>query len=382
MTANARLGPGAAAEGDALRRALENAAAEWRTTFDTIPSPVLVLDAAGVITRLNRAARDLTPHDYPTLIGTPASAAGGGPLLALAAELAAEVSARPETVTPTPARRVADPSRGTVWSVVARLRGRDPEVSEDRVIVVASDITRIEALQERVRQAETLAAQGAAVAGLAHQVRNPLFGLSAALDALDARYGADAELRRYVGALREPVDRLGTLLSQLVEYAAAPAGAAPSTDLAGVTAAALHAAAPLAAQRDVTLAHATLPSGVAVRADGHRLRSALAAILGNAIVMSPAGATVEVDVAVMAGTGGERARWRIRDHGPGFAAEDLPRLGEPFFSRRHGGTGLGLALVKRVASESGGAVAFANHAAGGAEVELILPLADAAGEEA
>ena len=365
-----------AAEGEALRRQLEAAAAEWRTTFDALASPVLVLDAAGTICRLNRAARDLTSHDFAGLIGRPAAAVGGGPLFALAAELAATAAGGSGPA----AIRVADPGTGAVWSVVARLRQRGPEVDDERVIVVASDITRLEALQERLRQQDTLAALGATVAGLAHQVRNPLFGITAALDALDARYGTDGELQRYVAALRTPVGRLSALLSELVEYAVAPVTSPESVDLRAVAAAAIRAGATLAAQRGVALAAPAPGAAVPVRVDGHRLQTALHDLIENALQMSPAGGTVEVDVAAAAAAGadGGRVRCRVRDHGPGFRAEDLPRLGEPFFSRRHGATGLGLALVRRVATESGGTVTFANHPEGGAEVELRLPLAAAA----
>jgi len=107
-----------------------------------------------------------------------------------------------------------------------------------------------------------------------------------------------------------------------------------------------------------------------LRADRQRLAQVVENLVSNAIYFSTEGATVDVELEPP--TSG-RALCRVRDRGPGIAEDDLPRLFEPFFTRRSGGTGLGLSIVRRIVHEHGGEVSAANHPQGGAVLTVRLP---------
>jgi signal transduction histidine kinase len=116
--------------------------------------------------------------------------------------------------------------------------------------------------------------------------------------------------------------------------------------------------------------------------DRQRLSQVVENLISNAIYFSAERGTVSVELQGSTPRDGEPGvtSCRVRDRGPGISEADLPRLFEPFFTRRSGGTGLGLSIVRRIVQEHGGEVTAENHPEGGAILTLRLPTG-ARGEE-
>jgi signal transduction histidine kinase len=212
------------------------------------------------------------------------------------------------------------------------------------------------------------------VSGVAHEVRNPLFGISSALDAMEARLGEQADVTRYTAAMRSQVDRMAGLMHDLLEFGRpASMGMVPGSMGRAIREAA-EACAPLAARQGVRCS-VRLDDPGPVMMDAARLVQLFTNLIENAIQHSPAGGVVDVDGRDVRDPDG--TPWfecNVADAGPGIRAEDLPHLFEPFFTRRRGGTGLGLSIVQRIAEEHGGSVAAGNRPGGGAAVIVRLPL--------
>ena len=172
----------------------------------------------GRIVRMNEAARVLAGVTYEAAIHRPLEALGEGQPWRTVRGLLGEVAA---------GERAGAQSElgGRAWDVAL-----SPVVGPegDRwAIVVIHDITDRVRLQESLRRSETMSAMGALVAGVAHEVRNPLFGISATLDAFESRFKRRTEYRRYLDVLKERVGRLNELMQQLLDY-----GKPPRLDLA------------------------------------------------------------------------------------------------------------------------------------------------------
>jgi signal transduction histidine kinase len=125
----------------------------------------------------------------------------------------------------------------------------------------------------------------------------------------------------------------------------------------------------LAKSRDVS-PETSLPASLFVPLDRPRMLQVFENLLKNAIEHSPAGATVSVSAVIAE----DSVSIAVEDRGPGFQADDLPRIFEPFFTRRRGGTGLGLSLVLRIIEQHNGSVRAMNRHGGGATMLVTLPL--------
>lgn len=229
---------------------------------------------------------------------------------------------------------------------------------------------------ERTREAAEAAARrlGLIAVGVAHEVRNPLFGISSALDAFRARFGERAEYTPYLNILSEQVDRLSRLMRDLLDYGTPSRVELRRGDPTGAIAQALLHCQPLAERRGVRLrytAHAVCPD---VAVDSTRALQLWQNLIDNAVQHSAAGTQVEVTSDVVWQDGRRWVEVQIADQGSGFRAEDLPRIFEPFFTRRQGGTGLGLAIVERIVAEHGGVIEAGNGPGGGALLRVRFPV--------
>jgi PAS domain S-box-containing protein len=356
--------------------ALRAAAAEWQRTFEAIDSPVMILDGSGHAVRLNRAATELAGLPLGELGGRAVVTLGGEPWLA-----AAHVAARARAQRAPASDQARDEATGRTWDVSANLVPEGDGGDGGRVIVVARDVTRLVELQESVRREERMSAMGSLVAGVAHEVRNPLFGIASTLDAFEARHGQGEAFGKYFALLRRETGRLSTLMRELLDYGRPPRLEFGDVDWDAVVDEAVQLCAPLAGSAAVAVAREGTTPGRRPRLDRGRMLQALQNVIQNAIQHSPAGGSVAVAVGE-SGDGGRPLLWcAVRDSGPGFRPEDLPHLFEPFFSRRSGGTGLGLSLAQRIVAQHGGTIEARNRPQGGAEMVVTLPAA-AAGEEA
>lgn len=219
-----------------------------------------------------------------------------------------------------------------------------------------------------------MAEMGTLVAGVAHEVRNPLFSMTATLDAFEARYGVRKEYQKHLGVLRAQLSRLTELMQELLDYGKPPSLELTPLPIGDLVAEAVRACALTARAHKVRFA---------VHVPGHlppccmdrmRMTQVLANLLENAVQHSPVGGSVAVDVRLLAAGDRPWLECVVADAGPGFVPDDLPRVFEPFFTRRRGGTGLGLSLVQRIVEQHGGRVTAENGAGGGGLVRLGLPL--------
>lgn len=242
----------------------------------------------------------------------------------------------------------------------------------ERVVAVVRDIEQRKDMEEQLRRSQTMSAMGALVAGVAHEVRNPLFGMSALLDAY-AEEMSTPDLRELLGGLREQISRLTVLMRELLELGR-PATIAPSPgSLSELIDEVLKSGNRAAAEAGVTLRSAIDPALPPIAMDRSRLRQVFENLIDNAVQHAPHVRNVTVDASQVFQAERVWVECRVEDDGRGFATGDLAHVFEPFFTRRERGVGLGLSIVQRIVEEHGGRVTAANRAEGGAAITVRLP---------
>ncbi|GAB3602696.1 sensor histidine kinase [Microbacterium aureliae] len=228
--------------------------------------------------------------------------------------------------------------------------------------------------------AEALAVQRAFVADASHELRTPLTTLTSRIQLAEHRAerggdvaGALADLRRDAAAMD------GVLTDLLLSAESAASGGADrdaAADVAASASATVAVVGPGAAERGVTL-RVESPEGLVAAAEPAALTRALIALADNAVRYSPAGGTVLVTARSAPG----RVEVRVCDEGPGITGIPMDRLFDRF-ARADGGTegggrrgfGLGLALVRDIATRSGGSVEVERTSSAGTVFLLTLPL--------
>jgi signal transduction histidine kinase len=249
----------------------------------------------------------------------------------------------------------------------------------DGIAVLAHSLRQARDTEERLgqelAQQQRLAALGRVVAGVAHEVRNPLASIKLRLDlAVAGSAGLPAPVEQAVSHASSEIARLDRLVADLLLVAGRSLGPQRRTPLGALVRDRVAALAPWAQLRRVEVAvEVEGPADVVLAIDPDSVSRAFDNLLRNAVEASPAGGTVRVGVGYGPGQGeAQGARIRVEDRGAGVAGSREAELFEPFFTTKADGTGLGLAISRAIARAHGGDVVYTREGAV-TRFELTLP---------
>ncbi len=229
-------------------------------------------------------------------------------------------------------------------------------------------------LVRRVEQKRRLEAIGEVAAGVAHELRNPLFGISSAAQLLRFRIADDPVVERNVGRILREVERLNRMVTALLEYGRHSAAVLAPGDPEAVWDDVLEGERGRLESRGLVLvkerAGPVPPGGVVCRIDREQLAQVFLNVLVNAIDAAPEGSDLTLTFASL-----PNGAWRCRLHdgGPAIPGEVLARAFEIFYSTKPGGTGIGLALCQRIVDEHGGTITLESAPEAGTALTITLP---------
>jgi signal transduction histidine kinase len=263
-------------------------------------------------------------------------------------------------------------------------RGRD-----DRwLLLVLEDLTatrRAEAARRRAEQLEALVAMSAT---LAHEIRNPLMGLSAQAELLADSLPEDDARRDRIDLITGEVERIDRTITDMLQCVRPCQPRRETVDLVNVARTCCELARPRAAARAVSL-EAADRSALEVAVDPTQIQQVLLNLVLNAVDAAPEGGHVRVAIAASERLslpdpvlGYDRSVpgvvVSVEDDGPGFGDLDPEKLFQPFFTTKTTGTGLGLAYSRKVVEAHDGQIRAERHDAW-TRMQVLLPTEHVAG---
>jgi len=256
-------------------------------------------------------------------------------------------------------------------------RSRVGPVGEGEMGQVAEAFDRmadeVEEREKRLIESERMAAIGQLAAGVAHEINNPIHVIRGYLKTMGAETTPE-ELVAELAILDEEAAACQRIAEDLVAYSRIPEIDLSPVELDQLVAdtVARFLETPEGSGREVTV---DVSPGT-LHADTGRLRQVLLNLLNNAAQAAPAEEPIHVEGTVAPDGATEI---RVLDRGKGVALEDQPRVFEPFFTKRSGGSGLGLAVCQGIIRAHGGNIRVEDRPGGGAAFRVVLPTRGEAG---
>ncbi len=253
----------------------------------------------------------------------------------------------------------------------------DLPVLHRQVEIVASQIKHVvEDLQEARREtmlADRLAAVGEMAAGVAHEIRNPLTSVKLLVQSAANGHAGLALTDEHVHVVVQQISRMENTIQGLLDFARPPQMKQLRHDVRDTLQRALNLAEGYAKQQAVTVERNWPPDPVIIDGDPEQLHQVFVNLLMNGVEAMPDGGVLRITMSCV-NAPGPACRVRFCDNGQGIPAAIMQRIFEPFVTDKQRGTGLGLAVSRRIVQQHGGKLTAANAPQQGAIFTVDLPM--------
>jgi two-component system NtrC family sensor kinase len=246
----------------------------------------------------------------------------------------------------------------------------------DGIVISGRDITEVKRLEEQLIQAEKLAAMGQMLAGVAHELNNPLTAILGASELVRDRPGIDENTKRQLDMTHRQARRAARIVQNLLEFSRPASPQKKALDLNAVLDRTLQLHEHSLRRNSIQVDFHPFPGLPPFVGDANQLIQVFLNLVSNAEQaireVRPSGR-----IQIRLGKMGTRVFASVQDDGAGIKQDVLPKIFDPFFTTKRpgGGTGLGLSICMSIIREHGGDMEVESLPAGGAAFTVYLPVA-------
>jgi signal transduction histidine kinase len=233
-------------------------------------------------------------------------------------------------------------------------------------------------LERRTRDAERLAELGSLTGGLAHEIKNPLstvqLNLQLLQEDLDPHHPSYQRLTNRLNTVHREAGRLREILDDFLRYAGRIELDRKPVDLNVMLEELVDFFTPQAQLQRVQIRLRKHPAPLVAQVDERMLKQAVLNLMLNAVQAMGSAAGGGGELILSAVPRGRDAVIDVIDTGPGIASDVLGKIFQAYYTTKKGGTGIGLAMAKRIAEEHGGAIAVRSEVGKGSDFSIMVPL--------
>jgi len=223
--------------------------------------------------------------------------------------------------------------------------------------------------EQKLSESEHLASVGALAASVAHEIKNPLAGISGAIQVLGAGLDEDHPHKEVITEVLHQIDRLDAAVRDLLIYARPKLPERTRSSLSGIVNRALMLLRAEPAMERVEVVCEGLDGECVAEVDAMQVQQVIANLMINAAHACEQGGRIRCGLSA----NHDAVRIVVEDNGVGIRPEVLPRIFEPFFTTKTKGTGLGLLICKRIVEAHGGTIGIESKPGAGTRVAIELP---------
>ncbi len=344
--------------------------------FANMMSGLLVIDHSGLICSANRNAENLFQFNGTKIVGqTAADVLRAFPdFLAFVNQAMASNEESPGTEI-----KITLPQgqKAFLEVVVSAFQGADGS-GERSSLVIFRDVTTRKKMEKHLNRSDRLVSLGTLAAGVAHEIRNPLTGISLLLDDLHDRMANRLDERLMMQSALEEIEKLEQIITELLEFASKPTSRLAPRDLNRVIDNSLFFIQKQCKREGVKLIRDNIDPLPPVDLDPEKIKQAIYNILLNSLAVLSRGGCIRIKARPIEGLAffqdGRGVELVITDDGPGINPDDMDFIFDPFFTRNPKGSGLGLSITHTIIEEHDGKITVESEPGKGVAFKIYFPL--------